>query len=137
LCESWACPARCALATKKMNSVDGSLFNSAFSVTRLYSVIDTVISDKLQVTVTSFRNIVVELLTLLLCVREVGASNLGLGNLLSWLRFSWFSSVPPGEWWDSILKLGRDCFLPHPFQFIIIHLSPCHWHYNLVTEKAP
>jgi hypothetical protein len=66
-----------------MNSVDGSLFNSAFSVTRLYSVIDTVISDKLQVTVTSFRNIVVELLTLLLCVREVGASNLGLGNLLS------------------------------------------------------
>jgi hypothetical protein len=27
---------------------------------------------------------------------------------------------------DSTLKLGHDHFLPDPFQFIIIHLSPYH-----------
>jgi len=37
----------------------------------------------------------------------------------------WFSSVPPGKFWDSTLKLGHDRFLPNPFQFII-HLSPFH-----------
>jgi hypothetical protein len=29
--------------------------------------------------------------------------------------FLWFSFVLPGKCWDSILKLGRDCFLPDPF----------------------
>jgi hypothetical protein len=33
-------------------------------------------------------------------------SNLFPGNQLSWFRFSWFSSVPPGEWHDSTLKLA-------------------------------
>jgi hypothetical protein len=39
--------------------------------------------------------------------------------------FLWFSSVPPGECWDSTLKLGHHQFLPIFFQFII-HLSPYH-----------
>jgi hypothetical protein len=43
--------------------------------------------------------------------------------------FSWFSSVPPGECRDSILKLGNDRFLPNPLQFIIIYLSSYHRRY--------
>jgi hypothetical protein len=31
--------------------------------------------------------------------------------------------VPPGECWDSTLKLSHDHFLSHPFQ-LIIHVSP-------------
>jgi hypothetical protein len=45
--------------------------------------------------------------------------------------FSWFSSVPPGECRDSILKLGHDRFLPNPFQFIIIHLQSSYWKVSL------
>jgi hypothetical protein len=37
--------------------------------------------------------------------------------------FSWFSSVSPCKYWDSILKLCHGCFLPYPFQFII-HCHP-------------
>jgi hypothetical protein len=33
------------------------------------------------------------------------------GDQLSWLSFSWFSSVPPGE-------MGHDRSFPHPFYFI-------------------
>jgi hypothetical protein len=44
---------------------------------------------------------------------------------LSWLRFSWFSSVSPGKCWGSTLKLGHGHFLPPSFQFII-HLPPLH-----------
>jgi hypothetical protein len=44
------------------------------------------------------------------------------GDKLSW-GLSWFSSVPPGECWDSTLKLAKD--LSNPFQFII-HLSSFH-----------
>jgi hypothetical protein len=40
-------------------------------------------------------------------------------------------SVPPGNCRDSTLKLGHR-FLPNPFHFIIIHLSPYH---HLVAEK--
>jgi hypothetical protein len=35
------------------------------------------------------------------------------------LGISWFSSVPPGKFRDSTLKLCHDRFLPRPFQFII------------------
>jgi hypothetical protein len=45
------------------------------------------------------------------------------GNWLSWLSFSLFSSVPPGELRDSSLKLSHDHILPNNLQFII-HLSP-------------
>jgi hypothetical protein len=37
------------------------------------------------------------------------------GDQLCWLRFLWFSSVPPGKCQDSTVKLGCVCFLPHPF----------------------
>jgi hypothetical protein len=58
------------------------------------------------------------------------------GDRLSWLRFSWFSSVPPGKCRDSTLKLGHDRFLPHPFQ-CFIHLSSFHSTLIvLVAEKA-
>jgi hypothetical protein len=66
-------------------------------------------------------NVVVEWLTLLLRIREVQGSNLGYPD---W-GFSWFSSVPPGKFWDSTLKLGNDRFLPHPFQYIT-HSSHLH-----------
>jgi hypothetical protein len=45
----------------------------------------------------------------------------------------WFSSVPSGELSDITLKLGHNCYLPDPFQFII-HFSPYH-SIVLVTEK--
>jgi hypothetical protein len=44
---------------------------------------------------------------------------------LSWLRFSWFFSIPPGECRNSTLKLDHARFLPNPFHFII-NLSPFH-----------
>jgi len=47
----------------------------------------------------------------------------------------WFSSVPPGEYRDSTLKLGHDRFLPNPFQFIIIHLSSYHRRYIVYLLK--
>jgi hypothetical protein len=64
-------------------------------------------------------NILVEWLILLLRTREVPGSNLGPGDRISWLRFLWFSSVPPVECQDSTLKLGHDRFLPNSFQCII------------------
>jgi hypothetical protein len=39
------------------------------------------------------------------------------GHQLSVLRFSWFYSVPPGDFRDITLKLGHDRYLPNPFQF--------------------
>jgi hypothetical protein len=57
-------------------------------------------------------------LALLLYVLEVLGSNLGLGTSYP-NRFSWFSSVSPGKYWDNVFKLGHDHFLPHPLQFII------------------
>jgi hypothetical protein len=80
-------------------------------------------------------------LTLQLRIREFPVSILGPGNRLSWLC-SWISSARPGECRDSTLKLCCDCFLPNPFQFIVIHLSSYHpiilssSLYSLVTEKA-
>jgi hypothetical protein len=44
---------------------------------------------------------------------QVFGSNLDGGQWLSFLRYLWFSSIPP------------DRFLPNPFQFII-HQSSCH-----------
>jgi hypothetical protein len=72
------------------------------------------------------------------CGREVTAPASYLGgsgfksqprDRQSWLRFSRFFSVTPGECRDSTLKLGHDHFLPNPFQFIVIHMSPKHWRY--------
>jgi hypothetical protein len=59
-------------------------------------------------------------------------------DLLSRLRFSWFSSVPPGEFQDGAFQLGHDRFPPNPFQFII-HLWALIRRYKLlvlVSEKA-
>jgi hypothetical protein len=81
-------------------------------------------------------NIVVEWLTLLLCIQEVLGSNLGPETGYPDCGFSWFSSVLTGKLWDSTLKLGHDPFLPHPFQFII-HLSPLHSTlYNLSVQTS-
>jgi hypothetical protein len=68
-------------------------------------------------------NVVVKWLALPFRIREVPGSNLCPETGYPDWDFSWFSSVPPGECHDSILKLGR--FLPNPFQ-LIIHLSPYH-----------
>jgi hypothetical protein len=62
----------------------------------------------------------------LLRIREVPGSNLGPGDRLSWLKIFVFFSVPTGECRYSTLKLRNEPFLPNPFQFIIIHLSPYH-----------
>jgi hypothetical protein len=70
-------------------------------------------------------NVVVEWLILLLCIREVPESNLGLETGYPGWKFSSFSSVPPGKFRYSTLKLGHDRFLPHRLQFII-HLTSFH-----------
>jgi hypothetical protein len=50
-------------------------------------------------------------------------------------EFSWLSSVHPGKFWNSTLKLDHYHFLPHYFKFII-HLSPFHSTlYNLSRRK--
>jgi hypothetical protein len=55
---------------------------------------------------------------------------------LSLLRFSVAFLSLPGECEDSTLKLGHDCFLLNPFQFII-HYHPFIWqNIVLVTEKV-
>jgi hypothetical protein len=69
----------------------------------------------------------------LLRIREVSGSNIGLETgYPGW--GSWFSSVPPGECWDSILKLCRDRFLPNPFLSTIytVVVSPPGRAYNAV-----
>jgi hypothetical protein len=33
-------------------------------------------------------------------------------------QLSWFASILPVHSWESSSKLGHNCFLPHPFQFI-------------------
>jgi hypothetical protein len=37
---------------------------------------------------------------------------------LSWLGILLFSQAPSGKYQDCILRLGYDCFLPDPFQFM-------------------
>jgi hypothetical protein len=67
--------------------------------------------------------VVVEWLTLLLCIRDVPGSNLesetGYPDQGSFVVFLSSSKRIP----DSPVKLGHDRFLPNPFQFIV-HLSP-------------
>jgi hypothetical protein len=82
-------------------------------------------------------NIVVEWLTLPLNTHEFPGSNLvpetGYPDSVF---FCGFSPFPPGKCMDSTLKLGHDCFLLNPLQFII------HYHFIvgsyivLVTEKV-
>jgi hypothetical protein len=45
--------------------------------------------------------------------------------------FLWFTSVHPGKYQVSTLKLNYNRFLQNPFQFIIIHLSPYHRRYTV------
>jgi hypothetical protein len=52
-------------------------------------------------------------------IRKAPGSSLGSESGYPDERFSWFSSVPPGELKDSTLVLGHDRFLPNPLQFII------------------
>jgi hypothetical protein len=52
-------------------------------------------------------------------------SNLGPETGYPDWGFLYFSSVPPGKFWNSTLKLGNEHFLPTPLQFII-YLSPLH-----------
>jgi hypothetical protein len=61
---------------------------------------------------------VVDLLTFLFRIREVPDSYLVLETFHPDWGFSWFFSVPPGEWLGSTSESGQDCFLPNPFQFI-------------------
>ena len=51
------------------------------------------------------------------------------------MRFSWFTSVPPGKFQDSTLKLGQDHFFLHPFQFNT-HYLPNILKYAVQTTKA-
>jgi hypothetical protein len=67
--------------------------------------------------------VVVEWLILLLLIRGFPSSDLGPETGCSDWGFLWFSSILPGECWDSTLKLGHSHFLPNPFQFII-HYHP-------------
>jgi hypothetical protein len=68
----------------------------------------------------------VEWLTLLLHIREILGSNLGLESGYS-DRFFVVSSVPPGECQGSSLKLGHNRFLSNLFhQFFISVLIKCH-----------
>jgi hypothetical protein len=49
-------------------------------------------------------NVMIEWLTLLLCIQEIPGSNLGLESGYPDCGFSWLSSVPPGECQDSTLN---------------------------------
>jgi hypothetical protein len=71
-------------------------------------------------------NIVVEFSTLLLRIREVPSSNLGLNTGYPNKNCSLLSC--PFRQMTRCLKLGHDRFLLHPFQFII-HLL--HFHSTL------
>jgi hypothetical protein len=61
-------------------------------------------------------NFMTKWLALLLCIWEVAGSNFSptLTTLIE-VSYGWFSLVPPGKCQDSALKLGHNCFLPHPF----------------------
>jgi hypothetical protein len=76
-------------------------------------------------------NVVVEWLTLILRIREGPGSILGPATGYPNSRFSWFSSVPPGELLDSTLKLGLDRFLPtsnsSSFTLIIDDVYTLYW----------
>jgi hypothetical protein len=68
-------------------------------------------------------NVVVEWLTLLLCIREVPGSYLDPETRNTELL--WFPLTSPGECQDSTFYFGHDCFLPNPLKFIV-HISPFH-----------
>jgi hypothetical protein len=67
-------------------------------------------------------------------IREDSVSNLDLETGYSDLRFSLFSSIPPGEFRNSGSKLGHDRFLQNPFE-VIIQLSPA-WHCDPPSKEA-
>jgi hypothetical protein len=71
----------------------------------------------------------------LLHIREDPGWNLGPETGYPDWGLSCFPSVPPGEFWDSTLKLGFDRFLPNPFQFTI-RLSPFHSTQNSQLLKS-
>jgi hypothetical protein len=60
--------------------------------------------------------VLVQWLTLLLRIRKVPGSNLGPETGYHYLGFSWFYSVLPGEWRDSISKI-RSRLLPSKSSF--------------------
>jgi hypothetical protein len=106
------------------------MFKDLHHISLLYSTVSTIDPFTLfhhrahvisQALVSSFLapNSVVEWLTLLLCIREVSDSNIGPETSYPDRGFSWFPAVPPGECRKRALKLGHDCFLPHPFHLII------------------
>jgi hypothetical protein len=60
------------------------------------------------------------------------------GERLSVLRFSWFSSDPPGECWDSTLKLCHYRLFPKILNISSFTYHPFIRRYIVcVTEKAP
>jgi hypothetical protein len=69
-------------------------------------------------------NVMVEWLTLMLHIRQAQVQ-ISAQRPAILTDFLWFSSVSPGECWDSPLKLGHNRFLLNSFQFII-HISPFH-----------
>jgi hypothetical protein len=88
-------------------------------------------------------NIVVKRLTLLLRIREVSSSNIGLDTSYSDWSFHRFFSALAGKCRDSTLQLGHDHFLQHLFQLIIhlwpLHLklySPSHWKSVIKNNKV-
>jgi hypothetical protein len=58
------------------------------------------------------------LVNTVLRIREVPGSNLGPKTAYLGCGFSWLSSVLPGKYRDSTLKLDHHRFHPRPFQII-------------------
>jgi hypothetical protein len=120
-----------------LNFSHGSLSNYGFAdfiflcVRRTYSMFCYL----LLVSVMSFYHYVTKTFAFTLqIIQGVPGSNLSPETRYPEWGFTCFSSVIPHKWRDSYFKLGCDCFLPSPFQFII-HLSPTIWRcIVLVTE---
>jgi hypothetical protein len=74
-------------------------------------------------------NILVEWLALLLRIREVPDSNLGLATGYADRGSSWFFLSSSIRMLASYLTLGHDRFLSNLFLFVIIHLPPYHLRY--------
>jgi hypothetical protein len=58
------------------------------------------------------------------------------GGQLSWLRILWFSFISPDKIRESYFKIGHDCFLPHPLQYIIHNCTNIIYFIIHEAEKA-
>jgi hypothetical protein len=75
-----------------------------------------------------------QVIKLLTCIGKVPGSNLGRSTDYTQEQFSWFSSVLPGECWNSILRHER--FVPQFFQFILHYRSTIRSNIDGVTDSV-